>query len=101
MSKNFPKIEFMANSAADSPPVVLRNSRRVRPRRAAAQSGERDGLCFNTDLVCHLAEGSKLFVRHDPRRQGGLKCNPFPRGGSCGKGEDENAIVRLLVDTVS
>ena len=50
MSKNFPKTEFMASNAAAIPPVVLRKSRRVKPRRTAVRSTSAVATLFNTSL---------------------------------------------------
>ena len=52
---------------------------------------KRDGKRFNASLVCRLAEGRKLFVRHDLRRNGGWKCGPF-----LGRG---NIVERVMVRT--
>ena len=43
---------------------------------------ERGGEPFNTSLSRGPAEGSEFFVRHDLRRNGGLKCGPFPSRGN-------------------
>jgi hypothetical protein len=46
---------------------------------------ERGRELFNASLSCGLAEGGEFFVRHDLRRNGGLKCGPFPSRGNVWK----------------
>ena len=65
-----------------------RGLQKISARETSSSCGpfhERDGKLFNAGLVRRLAEGSKFFVRHNLRRNGGSKGNSLSGRGKVRK----------------